>query len=391
MCNSFRQGMLCLAVLFAGVTTASAQTDESPIRVFGYFQTQFSQNDGNPIRNENSNSFLLQQLNVFLQKDLAPDFSALIDVEIINTLSTSRATGALNMEEVWVRYRAGREFNLKVGLQIPIFNHLNTIKNRTPILPYVIRPLVYEESFDQIASLEEFVPEQAFVQAYGTLAPPGALRFDYALFLGNSPNERTNDDMRGQAGVDTTNTFLVGGRVGVRMPLLKFGISATYEEVNRFTFLADRTDIPISDLTAIPRTRFGADLRFLFGPIGFEGELIYVHYNEDIDIIDSNKLFYYGTLSFLLLDRLTLYTTYWVTREDRILFLPGMIENDQPPMAVPDFTATNRAPSFGFAYDLRGRVVLKGQFTRVSRSVDNPILSSVPGYSTYSLGVSVFF
>ena len=78
---------------------------------------------------------------MFLGKDLGENLTALVNAEIFNTLSTSRATGALNLEEAWVRYRAGRAFNVKLGLQIPVFNHLNTIKNRMPVLPYVVRPL----------------------------------------------------------------------------------------------------------------------------------------------------------------------------------------------------------------------------------------------------------
>ena len=206
-------------IFLAGVTDTAAQVDESPIRIFGYFQTQFNQYDGNPQQEGATNTFLLQQLNIFLQKDLSKDFAALVDMEVLNTFSTSEATGALNMEEAWVRYRAGRGFNIKVGLQIPIFNHLNTIKNQTPVLPYVTRPFIYEESFDQLASLDEFVPARAFAQAFGTL-PAGPLRLDYALFVGNSPNVRSNDDL-GQSGVDTTNTVMPGGRVGLRVQALK--------------------------------------------------------------------------------------------------------------------------------------------------------------------------
>jgi len=97
-------------IFLAGVTDTAAQVDESPIRIFGYFQTQFNQYDGNPQQEGATNTFLLQQLNIFLQKDLSEDFVALVDMEVLNTFSTSEATGALNMEEAWVRYRAGRGF-----------------------------------------------------------------------------------------------------------------------------------------------------------------------------------------------------------------------------------------------------------------------------------------
>ena len=367
---------------------ATAQVSEGPIRVFGYFQSQFTHNDGSAFSTEDTNTFLLQQLNIFLQKDLSRNFAALIDLEVLNSFSTRDAQGDLNLQEAWVRYRAGPHFNIKVGLQIPTFNHLNTLKNRTPILPYVVRPLVYESSFTQIASLEEYIPDRAFVQAYGTLAS-GAVKFDYSIMLGNSPNERTNED-RGQSGADTTNTVLIGGRIGIRTVLFKLGGSVTRDKVNRFLFLADNLNIDPDILTRMPRTRFGIDARFSLGFITFEGEWIRVQYDEDVPLLSADKTFYYGTLSSLLLDRLTVYATYWVTRENRAQFLPDMEILENLPI-VPDFLSTVRAPSFGAAFDVQDRVVLKGQFTHVRRSTDNERLPVGPSYNTYSLGVSVFF
>ena len=39
---------------------------------------------------------------------------------------------AFNLKEAWVRYLMSGAFNLKLGLQIPIFNHFNEIKNKMP-------------------------------------------------------------------------------------------------------------------------------------------------------------------------------------------------------------------------------------------------------------------
>jgi hypothetical protein len=118
-------------------------------------------------------------------------------------------------------------FNLKLGLSIPTFNNLNEINNRTPLLPYVIRPLVYETSFNEFIPIEEFVPARAFVQAYGFF-PFGESKLDYAVFVGNSPNINS-DPERGQTGTDTTATILVGGRLGIRYRELNLGFSATRE------------------------------------------------------------------------------------------------------------------------------------------------------------------
>ena len=106
--------------------------------------------------------------------------------------------------------------------------------------------------------------------------------------------------------------------------------------------------------------------------------------------LSINKSFYYGTLRWLFKDRLTLYATYWVTREHRNRPLPGTPQ-DRPPMAGTSFVSENKAPSFGVAYDLRDRVVLKAQYTRINRSTDNPNAPTGPGFNIYSLAVSVFF
>ena len=178
--------------------------------------------------------------------------------------------------------------------------------------------------------------------------------------------------------------------MGLRVQALKVGVSATHEKINQFQFLADFTPIPRAALTGIPRIRLGVDLRYSLGPVTFQGEFIRVDYDEDIATLNIDKSFYYGTLSWLFKDRLTLYATYWVTREHRNRPLPGTQQNP-PSMEVPVFVAENKVPSFGMAYDLRDRVVLKAQYARVNRSTDNPNAPTGPGFSTYSLAVSVFF
>jgi hypothetical protein len=185
-----------------------AQVGESPIRLFGYFQTQFAHQD---IENDvSANSFNLQQMNIFAQKDLGKNWTSLINLEFLNTFSSERLWGAFNLEEVWVRYRAGKGFSLKIGLQIPVFNNLNEINNKTPLVPYIIRPLAYETSFSEFIDIEDFIPRRTFLQAYGYF-PIENFKIDYAIYAGNSPNIGTRgDNLVGiQSGVDTTNSFLL--------------------------------------------------------------------------------------------------------------------------------------------------------------------------------------
>ena len=173
-----------IGLILSTAATDPAAAEDDELRVFGYSQ--------NMLRHVNddmfdSNSFLLQQLNIFLQKPLGPRWTSFVNLEMVNSYSSFRRWGAFNLEEAWVRYRLNREFNLKLGLQIPIFNNFNEIKSQTPLIPYIIRPLVYESSFNEIILLDEFTPGRAFVQAYGFM-PRGEVKIDYALYLGNSPN-----------------------------------------------------------------------------------------------------------------------------------------------------------------------------------------------------------
>ena len=123
--------MISFILMLFGLSRLFAQLGEAPIKVFGYFQNEFEYQKGTgDIEDLEENSFALQQLNLFFQKDLGQDWTALINFEIINSFSSLYQRGGFKLEEAWARYRASRQFNLKLGLQIPIFNNLNEIKNR---------------------------------------------------------------------------------------------------------------------------------------------------------------------------------------------------------------------------------------------------------------------
>jgi len=143
-----------IAVLLGSFTVVSntfAQEKETPIKIFGYFQNSF-QHWTTFGERPRQNSFSLQQLNLFFQKDIGSDWTAFVNFEFLNNFSSGRQWGSTKLEEAWVKYRANMRFNLKLGLLIPIFNNLNEIKNRTPLLPYIIRPLAYETSFGVVNS-----------------------------------------------------------------------------------------------------------------------------------------------------------------------------------------------------------------------------------------------
>lgn len=321
--------IIVCCLLWPGVPKAFGQFGETPINTFGYFQVSFQHQDDT--NGDDANTFSVQQLNLILESNLSKRWRAFVDFEVLNNFSSSRRWGSFDLNEAWASYRADSRLTLKAGLHVPVFNHLNDIKNRTPLLPYVIRPLVYEESFGEVLNIEEYLPERAFAQVKGFL-PLGRAKIDYAAYLGNSPNVRSQFDNErqfadGQTGVDSTTTVLVGGRLGLRYGELTLGGSVTRERVNFFQNLERPLDVPARSLSGVPKTRLGADLSLHLGPVSFEGEVIAVRYDVDPPSglrprpggarprIDLNRLFYYGTLGYHIDERLFAYGSYWFSEE----------------------------------------------------------------------------
>jgi hypothetical protein len=277
-------------------------------------------------------------------------------------------------------------FNLKLGLLIPIFNNLNEIKNRTPLLPYIIRPLAYETSFGDFIPIEVLTPIRAFAQVYGFF-PVGEAKFDYAVYIGNSPNIN-NNPLQGQTGIDTTTTFLVGGRLGFRYRELKLGLSATYDKDNYFESEAVYLGIPRTELNEIPKTRLGGDLSYNFANISFESEFISVNIIEDIPELGADLDFYYTTLGYHFTERLYIYGSYWVTDEHSTLLAPGEERKEDEDIKV---------STIGASYNLMDRVSLKVQFARVIGDEKRLLITQgivrteQDNFSVFALAVSVFF
>jgi hypothetical protein len=372
--------------LLCGVSHLFAQRGAAPIQVYGYFQTtlQYINYDDS---NNDETTFTLQQLNLFFQKDLAKNWSAFINFEVLNNFSSSRDWGAINLEEAWVKYRVSNELNVKFGLQIPIFNHLNEIKNRTPLLPYVIRPVVYETSFNEFLALEEYAPLQAFLQAYGFFSA-GKIKLDYAGYIGNSPNINS-DPNQGVTGVDTTDTFLFGGRVGLRYKDLKMGVSGAYDRISAIRLPFAFGNELFRDIPESPRFRFGADVSLNTRKILLEGEIILVNYDVEFrrmpgDIgtlpqLTFKRRFYYGTAGYHVIEPLLVYANWWLASEETLPFVTN------------DFEAW----SIGAAYSLNDRLVFKAQFGLPAAKAEilqgfNPLEEAID-FEFYSVAASVFF
>ncbi len=367
-------------ILFLGIgrQTVSGQVESAPLEIFGYFQNEFEHQHST--LDGSYNTFALQQLNLFFQKDLGKGLTSFVNFETVNNFSTSRRWGSIDLREAWVRYKVGRRLNLKFGLQIPIFNNLNEIKNRTPLLPYVIRPIVYETSFSEFIPIEFYVPQRAFVQAYGFLQAGDIGKIDFAAYVGNSPNINSlvDNEVGGdnRTGTDTTNTFLVGGRVGFRAGELKVGASGTVDRSNQFQGLEVRLGGAPDDFRDVRRRRAGADVSFRYKNILAEGEYIRAGPHEDIESFDLDLTFAYGTLGYRLNDKWFVYGSYWHTYE-------------RAQVGVNRERAVLYVPNFGASMNLRDNVTLKAQYAYVIGRAINGDVRIRETINFYSVAMSV--
>jgi hypothetical protein len=259
-----------LAVMTMLFITAGYAQDAQPIDLYGFFQSKFTYIPESPLEKEKS-SFSVQQMNLMFRKELGQDFTAFVNLQLTNSFSTERSWGAMDIEEAWMSYKFNDEFSVKAGLLIPTFNNLNEIKNRTPLLPYIIRPSVYESSMGQLVSLDDFVPQRAYIQISGTKMFED-LKLDYALYVGNSDPAYLTSSNSGTlvSGNDTSMFKLIGGRLGIRTGSLKAGISGTYDREK----VEEEAGPMVFSAGDVPRVRIGGDVSFKAGDFNFEGEFI---------------------------------------------------------------------------------------------------------------------
>lgn len=210
---------------------------------------------------------------------------------------------------------------------------------------------------------------------------------DYAVYLGNSANVNGNRQ-RGQTGIDTTTTFLVGGRFGIRFRELKLGFSGTYEKKNDFIAAAELFGRKPAELEGVPKTRFGGDLSYNFAGFSFESEFINVNYNIGVPEMKLDLDFYYATLGYYLAEQIFVYGSYWV------------MDVHETVLAIEEKKAVDEDVftfNLGVFYDLNDRIRLKGQFARVKSDEIHNLISldeirtENDNFSVFALAVSVFF
>lgn len=342
------------------IYNSNAQSD---LRLFGYFQgVAYNQtNDittdvyagGNLLQsrevNEEYSSFDLQQANIMLQKDFGKGWGMFMNLEWTNNYSSSKQWGAFNFQEAFITYRGNDYFNLKAGMFLQTFNNLNEIINRTPLLPYLIRPFAYESAYDDLRATEDFLPQKALIQINGFI-PVGPAKIDYAFNFGNAEDSYfTNPETAGNnqiVGISETSLKSVGGRVGLRVSDLKVGGS--------FTFDSDK-----QEFGNIPRTRIGADLSYYIAGFTLAGEVIMITEDltdEQTALVESfgfenlDKMFYYALLQYDITDNLYAYGLY------------NYIEDNFAPFIAEGATGI----SGGLGYRITDEILCKAQYQQIS-------------------------
>jgi len=260
-----KQIILSLALLLSVSSATFGQNND--LMIYGYFQNTFNRLtvNLNDHLDWDQNSFIMQQMNIFFSKNFGPQLTSFVNLEFTNSFSSSSNIGNFKVEEAWLKYSPYNSLNIKGGTLIPSFNAMNEIKNRTVLLPYIYRPMVYETVFSSQFSNEDFVPTTAGLQIYGNMAVSSDLRFNYAAYIGNLSSENLLTNEGGLAIANDTSKFkLFGGRLGFEYENLAIGISGT----------SDRKTLNDFKIPSVARYRFGAYLNYAVA--GFELEAEYI-------------------------------------------------------------------------------------------------------------------
>jgi len=352
-----KQTVLSVIILLSLSTAVFSQSDD--LKIFGYYQINYTNFDTylGDVKNMDVNSFAMQQMNIFFQKNFGPEFSSFVNLEFTNSFSFQDTIGGFKIEEAWLKYSPSSLFNLKAGVLIPRFNNFNEIKNRTVLLPYIYRPIAYETYFFDQFGTGEFVPTSANLQVYGDI-PVGDVSLNYAAFYGNSETKylNTNSNFWGP-GQDPTVYKMVGGRIGFEYGNLQLGGSITNDRKN-----LDKVNSGFGmvdyKLGNVPRTRLGAYLNYSVAGFELEAELIKVNYKLTQANKDSlakmgsfvaktfDKTFYHTNLLYNIFDDLAAYVGYDYLKGEDNAFISGGLN----------------IYNFGASYRVTNSIILKAQY-----------------------------
>lgn len=322
-----------LFVIFISTFSVSKSQD---LRVFGftqfYYAAEVIEESNVASADKDFNSFRLQQFNLMASSNLGKGFNLFVNLEYTNNYDFLKNWGNSRIQEVYLNYsNINGTFNFKFGQFLPRFNYLYELYNRMPLLPTIWRPMVYEPVFQSLFSIEDFVPETAFLQFYGTLPMSNTTTFDYAAYIGNSEKSfsKNNDETVSAPGTNFTTKLAYGTRVGIEYSSLKAGnlklgvsFALDHDKKSGMDLNGDGTVDHIGDPM---RNKLGIDFGYQNWGFNIQAELINVMYNlsdkeqENLDKLNPasiglgselDKLFYYFLLQYYFMEDWSVYAQY---------------------------------------------------------------------------------
>ncbi len=320
-------------MLLTSLTTSTKAQYDDELYIFGFSQVLLNtksvsynvyESDEIPFaygNRFNSTSFALHQVNLFFQKPINERSIFFLNLEATGSYSSKIPSGHLEIPEGWISYRFSELLEIKAGLLLPKFNNLTEIKNRLPLFPYLIRPIMYESLLNNLVTPEDYNPQNAYFQITGSKQLLVNKYLEYAFYIGNAENSFLSRTPVGSAddeeaatafylGENMNTALLFGGRLGLinQYETFKTGVSFTYDEDNRteeVTSIFRLSSFTTPILGEVKRYRFGYDLSFTLDKIAFEGEFISVFHNHK-EIRENpafaqanlNKYFVYANLTY---------------------------------------------------------------------------------------------
>lgn len=291
------RSMLKHTLLWVSITTFTlGSASAEGVDIHGYLQAVGINSRDLSKDNAKSKTCLeVQEVDLFLQRKITTSVSALVNLQLTNNFSQDRSWGSFNMDEAWVKFSPYRELNIRIGKIVPMFNTFNQVKTKYPLIPYILRPVIYETMLAGILDVGGWIPDHAFLQVNGII-PVSKIKLEYALFGGNSEFTVNKKNPNLPTGYDTTNKKSVGGRLGVKGYGATLGVSGSYDQT-RHDFLYNTTlsnfpaSLNIPKLGAVPRSRIGCDFNYTGYGITADFEYIYSQYHfDDEDKATLNRI-----------------------------------------------------------------------------------------------------
>ena len=304
-------------LLFAAFVFAQGAKAMDNVQFFGFIQPIFwhFQSDQDYWSKVKYNTGGVSQGNFFITADFDDNLSTFINFELINNFSTDKEWGAFNLQEAYLKWEPNNYVNLKFGQVIPQFNSMFEIYNRTPLLPYLLRPQIYEATIGNLVDIFDILPQKALVHLSGYMPVSDGVKLDYATYINHTVNafhSSPSNDLKPYYvayGQGASPYLGYGGRVGLRVGDLKVGISASTDKGNQSKFKWTEGSYPdnprdpkdpmdtdgdknpfeqqTADLGEITRIRIGADFSMKFAGFTLSGE--YMMNKSNID--DHNVTF----------------------------------------------------------------------------------------------------